>query len=60
MYDVIIIGAGPAGVSAALTCVNRGKRVAVISNSSETSSVYKGERITNYPGGHRPRDDRDI
>lgn len=49
-YDVIIIGAGPAGVSAALTVRNRGKSVAVIANPPETGSVYKAEKITNYPG----------
>ena len=49
-YDVVIIGGSIAGVSAALTCVNRGKTVGVITNSAETSSLYKAERITNYPG----------
>lgn len=49
-YDVVIIGGSIAGVSAALTCVNRGKTVGVITNSAETSSLYKAEKITNYPG----------
>ena len=49
-YDVVIIGGGIAGVSAALTCSNRGKTAAVIANSPETSSLYKAEWITNYPG----------
>lgn len=49
-YDVVIIGGSIAGVSAALTCVNRGKSVAVIANGAETSSLFKAERITNYPG----------
>ena len=49
-YDVVIIGGGIAGVSAALTCINRGKTVAVISNGAETSSLYKAEMISNYPG----------
>ena len=49
-YDVVIIGGSIAGVSAALTCVNRGKTVAVIANGAETSNLYKAEKITNYPG----------
>ncbi len=49
-YDVVIIGGGIAGVSAALTCTNRGKTVALIANGAETSSLYKAENITNYPG----------
>ena len=49
-YDIVIIGGSIAGISAALTCVNRGKSVAVIANAAETSSLYKAERITNYPG----------
>lgn len=49
-FDVIIIGGGAAGVSAALTCVNRGKNVAVVANPVETESLYKAERVTNYPG----------
>ena len=49
-YDIVIIGGSAAGVSAALTCANRGKSAAVIANAAETSSLYKAERITNYPG----------
>ena len=49
-YDIVIIGGSIAGTSAALTCINRGKSTAVISNEAETSSLYKAERITNYPG----------
>ena len=49
-YDVVIIGGSIAGISAALTCTNRGKSVAVIANSAETSSLYKAEMIHNYPG----------
>ena len=49
-YDVVIIGGGIAGVSAALSCVSRGKSTAVIANAAETSSLYKAEKIANYPG----------
>ena len=31
-FDIIIIGGGAAGCSAALSCINRGKSVAVITN----------------------------
>lgn len=49
-YDIAVIGGGIAGVSAALTALNRGKSVLVVANAAESSSLYKAERITNYPG----------
>lgn len=50
MYDIIIIGGGPAAVSAALTARNRGKSVGVIANKPETANLYLAEKITNFPG----------
>lgn len=50
MYDVLIIGGGAAAASAVLTLKNRGKTAAVVTNREETSSLYKAEKITNYPG----------
>ena len=49
-YDVIVIGGGAAATSAALTLLNRGKSVGVVCNKAETSSLYKAEKVTNYPG----------
>lgn len=49
-FDILIIGAGPAGVSAALTACNRGKKTGVIANPPESSKLYPAESVTNYPG----------
>ena len=48
IFDIIIIGGGPAGNSAAISAINRGKSVAVVTNDVETSSLYKAEKVTNY------------
>lgn len=50
MFDIIIIGGGPAGISAALTARHRNKSVAVIANPPQTTSLAKAPEIGNYPG----------
>lgn len=50
MQDLIIIGGGPAGLSAALTARNRNKSVLVITGSMADSGLWKAGRVTNYPG----------
>lgn len=49
-FDIIIVGGGAAGTSAAVTALNRGKTVAVVTNPVDTTALYKAERVTNYPG----------
>ncbi len=49
-FDIIVLGGGPAGISAALTARARGRSVLVISNPAGTSSLWKAHRIDNYPG----------
>ena len=49
-FDAMIIGGGAAATSAALTLLNRGKTVGVVTNKAETSSLFKAEKVTNYPG----------
>jgi thioredoxin reductase (NADPH) len=50
MYDIVIVGAGPAGLSAAITARARGKQVLVISNKPEESPLAKSTLVDNYPG----------
>jgi thioredoxin reductase (NADPH) len=52
MFDVIIIGKGPAGVSAALYTVRAGLRTLVI--GQDNSSLRKADRIENYYGFSEP------
>jgi thioredoxin reductase (NADPH) len=48
IVDIIIIGAGPAGLSAAVNALVRGKRVRILSNSHKNHS--KAERVDNHLG----------
>lgn len=48
MYDIIIIGAGPAGVSAAIYSVSRGKRTLLIEKDSVGGTIGKVSTVTHY------------
>ncbi|MDD2647380.1 MAG: NAD(P)/FAD-dependent oxidoreductase [Eubacteriales bacterium] len=50
MYDALILGSGPAGLSCALTLRKRGKSVLVVSNAEEGSYLAKAKLVDNYPG----------
>ena len=48
--NIAIIGTGPAGVSAALTAVNRNKSVLLLGSRQMSEKVAKAHEIRNYPG----------
>lgn len=48
MYDIAVVGAGPAGYSAAINARKREKTVVVIGN--HTGWLARAEMIDNYPG----------
>lgn len=50
MFDIAIVGGGPAGLSAAINARQRGREVLVISSSSQRGWLQRAERIDNYPG----------
>ena len=49
MYDLIVIGAGPAGLSAAFFAASEGLKVALIGKPAE-SQLVKIALVKNYPG----------
>lgn len=48
MYDIIIIGAGPAGVSAAIYAVSRGKNTLVIEKDKVGGLIGRVSTVTHY------------
>ena len=48
--DIAIIGTGPAGVSAALTAVNRNKSILLLGSRQMSEKVARAHEIRNYPG----------
>ena len=48
--DIIVIGGGPAGLSAALNARARGKTVTVVSNPLEENPLWKAARVENHLG----------
>ena len=50
MYDIIVIGAGPAGLTAALYALRASKSVLVIEQSTFGGQVTFSPKIENYPG----------
>lgn len=49
-YDVLVIGGGPAGLSAAINARARGKSVLVVSNPLEENPLWRSEKVDNYLG----------
>lgn len=49
-YDVLVIGGGPAGLSAAQNVRARGKTALVVSNPLEENPLWKAKEVDNYLG----------
>lgn len=50
MHDILILGAGPAGLSAAVAARQKNRSVLVISNPTASNPLYRAERVDNYLG----------
>ena len=50
LYDILILGSGPAGLAAAVAARGRDKRVLVIGSRWQDSPLAKAERVDNFLG----------
>lgn len=48
-FDIIIVGAGPAGMTAALNCLRAGKTVLVLESDSFGGQIAYSPRVENFP-----------
>ena len=50
MFDIIIIGAGPAGLTSAIYGLRAGKKVLVLEGKAYGGQIINAEMVENYPG----------
>jgi len=50
MYDIIIIGAGPAGMTAALYAKQAKKNILIFEKNTYGGQILKANKVKNYPG----------
>jgi len=50
MFDIIIVGAGPAGMTAALYAKQAGKNILVLEKEAYGGQILKAHKVKNYPG----------
>lgn len=50
IYDCAVIGAGPAGLSAAINLAQTNRSVVVFATKEEDSSIYRAPEVNNYLG----------
>ena len=50
MYDIIIVGAGPAGMTAAIYGSRAGKKVLVLEKKACGGQIINATKVKNYPG----------
>ena len=50
MYEILIIGGGPAGLTAAIYAARAGKHVAVLERGSTGGQIISAPLVENYPG----------
>ena len=50
MYDIIIVGAGPAGLTAALYALRANKKVLIFEANTYGGQIVNAHKVENYPG----------
>lgn len=50
MYDILIIGGGPAGLTAAIYAARAGKRAAILEREAAGGQIVSAPLVENYPG----------
>ena len=50
MYDIIIIGAGPAGLTAAIYALRANKKILLLEANKVGGNILKAHKVDNYPG----------